>query len=94
MFNEQLEEDEVSSYGDEIEMKLDTFTEQMDILQTAMDKLKLEGAEDARRKFREEEEIRIQTRFEEEKRLEDMRIQMRADVDASRTNENVITVKP
>ena len=78
MFDEKKEEDVVREYGEEIDTKIDAYSEEIDRLQSVLDKLKREEVCCAKKKFEEEEQVRVQLRYEEEKRIEEMRIQMRS----------------
>ena len=89
MFNENMEEEEVSLYGEVIDSRLEAFNDKMEELQAVLDVLKEEEVMRARRKFEEQEQARIQLRYEEEKKIEEMRLQVKSMYETNSTNASV-----
>ena len=73
MFNENKDDQEVYRYGEEVDTRLEVFSDKVDELQNAVDMLKDEEDKRVKSKIEQEEQTRLQLRYEEEKKIEEMK---------------------
>ena len=73
MFSENKSEEEVSRYGEDVDSRLEQYSCKIDELQDALDVLKDEESNRINIKLEQEELSRMKVRYEEEKKIEEMK---------------------
>ena len=86
MFKEEKTEDEVSKYGDDIDAGLEIFNVKIDELQNAIEKIKEEDVRRAKKSCAEDEERRLRIRYDEEKEIEEMKLQLKSNYEENIPN--------
>ena len=94
MFEDEKEVEEISKWGCQLEGRLEEFIQGREELEATIEKLRIAEAERSRTEETELEEIKLRKRIQEELKIEEARVNLRADLERKTREEERKDAKP